>query len=233
MEVHMNKLIVRTGLLGLVTAAAFALGGCTNTLKEENAQLRENNAKLETESSGNLKMLEQERAARSEAEGKAQQNQAEVARLQTELATKSQPQNPPAWTNNEGTKGTKGGKSNTGGGSIRTVLAGDVLFSPGSVVLTSAGKKEIDKVIADIKSHHSGDSIRVEGYTDTDPPKKVADKYPTNKALSLARAKSVEAYMASKGISASRIDTVGMGEAKPMGTKAASRRVEIVIVDTN
>lgn len=217
----MNKLIVRTGLLGLVTAAAFALGGCTNTLKEENAQLRENNAKLESENIEKTKTLAAEQSARSEAEGKAATSQGEIARLQAELAAKQSYQ-PPAPSPDKRT-----GKS--GGGSTRTILAGDVLFGPGSASLTSGGKKEIDKVIADIKSKHAGDTIRVEGYTDSDPIKK--SSYPSNKALSQARAESVEKYMASKGISASRISAVGMGSESPKSSKSASRRVEIVIVD--
>lgn len=220
----MNKLIVRTGLLGLVTAAAFALGGCTNTLKEENAQLRENNAKLESENIEKTKTLAAEQSARSEAEGKAATSQGEIARLQAELAAKQSYQ-PPV-----GPGTGNGGKDKpTRGGSTRTILAGDVLFGPGSASLTSGGKKEIDKVIADIKSKHAGDTIRVEGYTDSDPIKK--SSYPSNKALSQARAEAVEKYMASKGISASRISAIGMGSESPKSSKSASRRVEIVIVD--
>ncbi|HYD02437.1 MAG TPA: OmpA family protein [Phycisphaerales bacterium] len=223
----MNKLIVRTGLLGLVTAAALSLGGCGNSLKEENAQLRENNAKLETEKSDALAKATAEQAARSDAEGRLAAAQGDITRLQTQIATM-------------GTAGN--GNGNTGGtptrepraprgGSERIVVAGDVLFSPGSASLTAAGKKEIDKVISTIKSHHQGDTIRVEGYTDSDPIRK--SSYGSNKALSQARAESVEKYMASKGVSASRISAVGMGAENPKATKAQSRRVEIVIVDTN
>lgn len=54
-----------------------------------------------------------------------------------------------------------------------------MLFGPGSAALTAGGKKEIDTVIATIKSRHQGDTIRVEGYTDSDPIKK--SSYGTNK----------------------------------------------------
>ena len=225
----MNKLIVRTGLLGLVTVAALSLGGCGNSLKEENAQLRENNAKLETEKSDALAKATAEQAARSDAEGRLAAAQGDIVRLQTQIAT-------------VGSTGNGGGGNGNGGtpmrepraprgGSERIVVAGDVLFSPGSASLTSAGKKEIDKVISTIKSHHQGDTIRVEGYTDSDPIRK--SSYGSNKALSQARAESVEKYMASKGVSASRISAVGLGAENPRTTKAQSRRVEIVIVDTN
>lgn len=221
----MNKLIVRTGLIGFVAVAALGLGGCSNNLKEENAALREQNEKLQTTSLEKEKNLTESESRRAEAEGKAATKDAEIARLQTELANKQNYQPPQNFPNNPG-KIAKNGR-----GSETIVVAGDVLFAPGSAALTSGGKKEIDTVIAKIKSKHAGDSIRVEGYTDTDPIKK--SSYGSNKALSQARAESVEKYMASKGISASRISSVGMGAENPKSTKAASRRVEIVIVDTN
>jgi chemotaxis protein MotB len=225
MEVHMNKLIVRTGLIGLLSAAALGLGGCNGGVKEENAALREQNATLTSKNEEFQKTVTESESRRNEAEGKAAQKDAEIARLQTELATKSTPQNFPN-TPNDFNKG-KG----TTGGSERIVVAGDVLFGPGSASLTSGGKKEIDTVISTIKNRHQGDTIRVEGYTDSDPIKK--SSYGSNQALSQARAESVEKYMASKGISASRISAVGMGAKNPKSSKSASRRVEIVIVDTN
>jgi chemotaxis protein MotB len=229
MEVHMNKLIVRTGLIGLVTATALALGGCSGGVKEENAALREQNAQLLAASDESKKNFIDSEARRNEAEGKAAQKDAEIARLQQELASRNTTQN---WPTPPG--GGGGTSKREGSGRSETiVVAGDVLFGPGSATLTSGGKKEIDTVIAKIKSRHQGDTIRVEGYTDSDPIVKAKDKFPTNKALSQARAQAVENYMASKGISASRISAVGMGSESPKATKAASRRVEIVIVDTN
>ncbi|MDP1661241.1 MAG: OmpA family protein [Phycisphaerales bacterium] len=215
----MNKRIVCTGLFGLLAAAALGLGGCTNTLKEENAQLRENNAKLETERADLVKTSAAEQAARAEAEGKAAAKEGEIARLQQELAARQA--QPPAGPGPSAPYRT--------GGSTRTILAGDVLFGPGSATLTSGGKKEVDKVIADFKRQHAGDSIVVEGYTDSDPIKK--SSFGSNRALSQARAEAVEKYMISKGVSSSRISAVGKGSESPKGTKAASRRVEIVIVD--
>lgn len=225
----MNKLIVRTGLIGLVTATALALGGCNGGVKEENAALREENAKLQTASEDSKKNFIDSEARRNEAEGKVAQKDAEIMRLTTELNSRNTTNNWPAAPERNG----GGGKSGGTGRSETIVVAGDVLFSSGSAVLTSGGKKEIDTVIAKIKSKHAGDSIRVEGYTDSDPIVKAKDKFPTNKALSQARAQAVENYMSSKGISASRISAVGMGSESPKATKAASRRVEIVIVDTN
>lgn len=217
----MSKLMVRTGLVGLVAVVALGLGGCKNTLKEENAALREENAKITQERDDVKTKWTQSEASRAELEGKVANKDGEIQRLQTELATKPIAPQPPA--------GGGGGGKPVNKTNERIVVAGDVLFSPGSASLTAGGKKEIDKVIATIKSKHAGDTIRVEGYTDSDPIKK--SSYPSNKALSQARAESVEKYMASKGISASRISAIGMGSDNPKSSKAASRRVEIVIVD--
>lgn len=225
----MNKLIVRVGLFGLVAAAAMGLGGCNNGLKEENAQLRENNTKLATENEDFKTKLTESESRRGEAENKAAQTQAQLVAAQNQLA--QTPPNQPNYPNDGNTGGKRGG---TRGDSVERdvpiVVAGDVLFSPGSATLTAGGKKEIDKVISTIKSKYSGHDIRVEGYTDSDPITKAKDKFPTNKALSQARAEAVERYMSSKGISASRISAVGMGAAKQKATKASSRRVEIVVV---
>lgn len=67
----MNKLIVRTGLFGLLAAASLGLGGCGNNLKEENAALRDTNAKLESDNIEKAKMLSESESRRNEAEGKA------------------------------------------------------------------------------------------------------------------------------------------------------------------
>ncbi|MFT3685175.1 MAG: OmpA family protein [Phycisphaerales bacterium] len=228
----MNKLIVRVGLFGLVAAAAMGLGGCNNGLKEENAQLRENNAKLEGDKTDLTNKLAQSETARGEAEGKASNKDAEINGLKADLANarnNTGPYTRPDGNGNGGNGGSRPDKSKHEAGTT-IVVAGDVLFSPGSATLTAGGKKEIDKVISTIKGKYSGHDIRVEGYTDSDPIVKAKDKFPTNKALSQARAEAVEKYMSTKGISALRVSAVGMGSAKPKETKAASRRVEIVVV---
>jgi outer membrane protein OmpA-like peptidoglycan-associated protein len=107
-------------------------------------------------------------------------------------------------------------------------VAGDVAFGPGQATLTAAGKRELDQIARDINRKHSGQRVRVEGYTDTDPVRR--SKWGSNEALSQARADSVEKYLISKGVSNSRITAVGMGAKNPKATKASSRRVEIVIV---
>ncbi|MBL8991505.1 MAG: OmpA family protein [Phycisphaerae bacterium] len=194
-----------TMLTGLAVVGVGVLGGCQDqqvkALTDENTKLREENQQLAST---------------------AQTSQAQAQQLQAQLeAERARP----------APMGDTGGGRRPGPSPSQDVVievAGDVLFGSGSDQLTAAGRKELDKVAATIRSRYASNRIRVEGYTDSDPIKK--SKWGTNEALSLARARSVESYLSSKGISSSRIEAVGMGAAKPKATKAQSRRVEIHIL---
>lgn len=206
-------------VIGAVLVGAMALGGCAEQ-KEKQAALMDENTKLRA---SNESMQQQLTAAQAQ----QQQTQAEKDALSQELARRqSQPQ-PPAGGGGGGGGTGKGGKGTSSGNTVITV-AGDVLFSPGQATLTAGGKKELDQVATRIKREFGGNSIRVEGYTDSDPITK--SKWSSNEELSSARAVAVEKYLATKGINKNRIEAVGMGAAKPKATKKDSRRVEIVII---
>ncbi len=111
---------------------------------------------------------------------------------------------------------------------------GDVLFSSGSSVLTSAGKKALDVVVDRLKNVDS--PIRIDGHTDTDPVVKTKAEYPHgNIQLGARRAIAVREYLIERGVDASRISIASYGEYKPVqsgkdGTaKAKNRRVEIML----
>ncbi|MFO0836347.1 MAG: OmpA family protein [Phycisphaerales bacterium] len=198
--------------LGVLAAATMVATGCGVDKKEhdmvtqENAELRDRLQTLENQS-------RQRDTELAEAQAKAQQAQAELA------ANKAQPTSYPP---------NDGGRQGNGRSTREEVmvLAGDVGFDSGSATLKSTAKKELDGIAAKIKREYSGASIRVEGYTDSTKPNKMKAKYPTNEALSEARAESVRAYLASKGVN-NPMTAAGYGAAKPKSTKAASRRVEI------
>lgn len=186
------------------------LGGCSkkNTqlelAQQEAAELREKNVELDTR-------LREKDSKIAELEGRIQATQAY--------------QQPPAYQ--EPRTPSNNPRPYTGGGSNETfTVSGDVLFDSGQTSLKAAAKKELDKIASKIKSNHGGATVRVEGYTDTDPIKK--SKWGTNEALSKARADSVANYLSSKGVG--NVTAVGMGSANPRATKAASRRVEIVVI---
>ena len=226
----LNVTKTKTILLPFLAIAmgTLVLGGCTNNkLKEENAALREQQNMTAEEVKELNQKLEMEQAARREAESKkaAAEQEAIAARAAAAAAPQPMPQmQPPASDFGGGRRGSSGG----GERDVIITVAGDVAFGPGQATLTAAGRRELDQVAREINRKHAGHRIRVEGYTDSDPVRK--SKWGSNQALSQARADAVEKYLISKGISSSRISAVGMGSKNPKSTKAASRRVEIVIV---
>lgn len=208
-----------------VLGAALFFGGCNNQMKTENEQLRAREKELTTKVEDlNGKMTESQaqlRQAESEKETIARERAELQQRLAAAEAAKMQPL-PPG--------GGNGGTDPRPRGDTVLTVAGDVLFAPGSATLTAAGRKELDSIARDIRNRFGNNRIRVEGYTDSDPIVKAKNRFPTNKALSQARADAVEQYLAQRGVPAGRMSAVGMGSANPKSTKAASRRVEIHIL---
>ncbi len=115
------------------------------------------------------------------------------------------------------------------GGDLHVRVPGDVLFASGKVELKSTAKSTLNQIVGVIKSDYPNNTIRVEGYTDTDPIRKSAWK--DNLELSLQRSAAVHRYLQSQGISASKMYAAGFGETRPASTKTTSRRVEIVVVE--
>ncbi len=207
-----NSMVIRGGLIALAAVAAVVLGGCSGKEKEleaESIKLREDNKALTDQLAAS-----EARRAQAESERDAAINKPPIVQ--------PMPMDP----------GTGGGTTRRPAREANVVLsvAGDVAFAAGSATLSTAGRKELDGIARTIKNRYSGNRIRIEGYTDSDPIRKSAAKFPTNEALSAARAAAVEKYLQSKGIPGSSMESVGMGSAKPKSTKAASRRVEIVIL---
>jgi outer membrane protein OmpA-like peptidoglycan-associated protein len=84
----------------------------------------------------------------------------------------------------------------------------------------------LDEIVRTIKSRPEIQSVRVEGHTDSHG----TDAY--NQRLSERRAQAVMQYLTKSGISAERLNAVGMGETKPVADnattagRAQNRRVE-------
>lgn len=111
-------------------------------------------------------------------------------------------------------------------------VAGGVLFSSGSNVLTDGGKKKLDELVADLR----GRKIRVEGHTDDTPIQR--SQWGSNLRLSMERAMSVADYLTkAAGLDAARISVAGYGEYRPAfagaddASRQKNRRVEILLLD--
>lgn len=199
--------------LALFAVAAATLGGCGvsekdyNALKEENTSLRDKVTSAET-------TAREKEAAAAEAQRKL---------AEAEAAKTTQFNDAPSSGG-----GKKSGGGGGGGGTTVLEIAGDVLFDPGQAVVKSSAKKQLDKIVGQLNGQYAGHNVRVEGHTDTDKPKK--SKFKTNEALSEARADAVRDYLVSKGVSTGRVSAVGYGDSRPKSSKAASRRVDIVVL---
>lgn len=115
---------------------------------------------------------------------------------------------------------------------IVVTISDDILFRPGSAVLTDKAKSTLDQLANEIKSKYPGNDVRVEGHTDDDPIRKSKDKWEDNWDLSGGRARAVLHYLESRGISGKSLGFAGYADQRPRspGDKARNRRVEVVII---
>jgi outer membrane protein OmpA-like peptidoglycan-associated protein len=108
----------------------------------------------------------------------------------------------------------------------RKIVLRGVNFDFDKATIRADARPVLDEAI-NILKHESGISVVAEGHTDAVG----TDAY--NQRLSERRAKAVKDYLVNGGVSASRIDTVGYGEAKPVATndtadgRAQNRRTEL------
>ncbi|MGD9503573.1 MAG: OmpA family protein [Syntrophobacteraceae bacterium] len=111
---------------------------------------------------------------------------------------------------------------------IMLTFKSDFLFSVGSANLSGGAYQEIDRV-AQILNQYPQTNIVVEGHTDS------TGSDAANQTLSERRASAVAQALASRGVSAARIQTVGYGESRPIAPndtdsgRQMNRRVTVVI----
>jgi flagellar motor protein MotB len=200
--------------LALLLPMMVGLVGCNDDLKLKNAALVDENVELRDE-------LDRTRAALDSAE--AERSELMARMNQIEMQPPAQPVSA-----NTGFESIAGVESYATGGTVNVRIPGDVLFSAGKVDLRGSALQTLSDVAAVLDRQYGGATIRVEGYTDTDPIRR--SKWADNLELSLQRAAAVHRYLQQQGISADRMYAAGFGETRPQASKAQSRRVEIVVV---
>jgi outer membrane protein OmpA-like peptidoglycan-associated protein len=110
-----------------------------------------------------------------------------------------------------------------------TIVLHDINFQLDKSVLTPEAKLSLDRVAAGLKGQPTMD-LKVEGHTDA------TGTAAHNLALSKARAAAAKKYLVEQGIAASRLQTEGFGQTKPIAsnkTKAGrmeNRRVEFKVM---
>ncbi len=101
-------------------------------------------------------------------------------------------------------------------------------FKTGTTGVGAGAEYEINQVVTALKQYPSA-LLRIEGFTDN------VGSASNNQTLSRDRAMAVKKELVSRGISSSRIETLGMGENDPIETnstengRAANRRIEFII----
>ncbi|HEU5273412.1 MAG TPA: peptidoglycan -binding protein [Xanthobacteraceae bacterium] len=123
----------------------------------------------------------------------------------------------------------------------RFVFQSEVFFDAGQAVLKPEGRAEIDKIagaLADLEKQIPPDIawvLRVDGHTDVRPI--ASSQFPSNWALSAARAISVVQYLISRGISPQHLVAAGFGEFQPLDTDKSeeayrkNRRIELKLTE--
>jgi chemotaxis protein MotB len=111
-------------------------------------------------------------------------------------------------------------------------LSNDVLFDSGKAELKPAGKRSVAE-IAGVLRTIPGRHFQVAGHTDNEPIR--LSPFPSNWALSTARALEVVGFLTSRGMEARALSAAGYGEFDPVDAndsplgKSHNRRTEITL----
>lgn len=110
------------------------------------------------------------------------------------------------------------------------VTLGDVLFAVGETQLEPTARVNLEDVVELLQSEPDK-RIRIEGHTDASGPATV------NQRISLERAEAVRDSLVAMGISAGRIQAMGMGEDFPIASndeaqgRSRNRRVDVILLE--
>ena len=208
---RLSRMTILAGLTCLV-----ALSGCSSDLQKTNVLLSRENEDLRAQ-------MAERNAALAENEAAMRDKDNEIARLQQD--ERPYVQQPLAQvTGFEEIANVSAAYSK---GEVTVVVESDVLFAPGKSSLKTNAKRSLDQVGSVLERSYADQIIRIEGYTDSDPIRKSG--YRSNFHLGFERAYAVREYLISRGIDPDRVSVASYGPMQAMATKAASRRVEIVV----
>jgi chemotaxis protein MotB len=222
-------LLARKASLSLILALPFLTAtGCVNKVHDENLALHDQNRELQAQLNDREEKL---KAAPDSNQLSAMQREiadrdAKIRELQSSLGHSGPGGTGPADPSMAGVEATYDAKA----GTLTVNLPGDVLFDAGKAQLKASSLSTLDKVANAIRKDYGSKTIRVDGYTDSDPITKTRDQWDDNWDLSYGRAKSVMQYLTAHGVDKRMVSIAANGSNKPKGSKPASRRVEVVVV---
>ena len=209
-------LVVLAGL-----SVGFSMVGCNSNLQTENNLLKTENEELRTQYKEANSALQSADDDLRRTQGNLRFEQKHSQELQAVLDTR--PETISIFENISGVDVTLRDKD------LALTVASDLLFNSGSATLKTNAKSTLGKVASALAATYPNQSLVIMGYTDTDKIKK--SNFKSNWHLAFDRAWSVCDFLVSKGVNRDRIAIESWGPIKPLATKAASRRVDIVVVD--
>ena len=206
----------------LLTGMVFGLAmvGCSNNTEQLDA-FRTENEELRSQYTESQEALQAADSDLQRAQETLRSEQERNGTLQTQLDT--QPEVINVFENIDGVSATMRDKD------LALTVASDLLFSSGSASLKKSAKGTLGEVATSLNNRYPDQSIVVMGYTDTD--KITKSNFKSNWHLAFDRAWAVRDYLVTMGVNQNRISIESWGPTKPLATKAASRRVDIVIVN--
>ena len=206
----------------LLTGMVFGLAmvGCSNNTEQLDA-FRTENEELRSQYTESQEALQAADSDLQRAQETLRSEQERNGTLQTQLDTRPEVIN--VFDSIDGVSATMRDKD------LALTVASDLLFSSGSASLKKSAKGTLGEVATSLNNRYPDQSIVVMGYTDTD--KITKSNFKSNWHLAFDRAWAVRDYLVTKGVNKNRISIESWGPTKPLATKAASRRVDIVIVN--
>jgi outer membrane protein OmpA-like peptidoglycan-associated protein len=225
-------LIHRSGMAAVLMALSAMAVGCCDKEKKEIEYLTQQNLDLTNKNKDMRSQLAEARTRESQLMSQTDSRDLEVTSLRTE--NQDLKQKLAAGGTHTAAAGTPAAGGET---TVYTETVGsDVLFDPGKAELHAAGKARLDQTASTVRSKYGGMTVRVYGYTDSDPIRRTRNLWADNLDLSANRAMAVTRYLIGKGIHAESVETVAMGATHSIAPnttkdgKAKNRRVVIMVV---
>lgn len=112
---------------------------------------------------------------------------------------------------------------------VTVSMQAGALFDVNKATLKTRGKEKLNLLAEKLKETITTETVQIVGHTDSSG----SDAY--NQRLSERRAAAVKSYLVLRGVPGSKINTLGMGESKPIASnatargRARNRRVEVRI----
>lgn len=123
-------------------------------------------------------------------------------------------------------------------GETVAILPTDIFFESGSAILTPQGATRLIQVANQLRADFPGRTVRVEGYTDSNPiGPNLQAQYPSNWELSAARAAMVARHLQwTHNFDGARMEVVGLSQYHPQAPNTTpegreqNRRVRIAVM---